>query len=83
MILSLFLDPVLSFMAVIGYIIASIFCMNPLLIGNFSMLYRQDWISGKSAMNTITGIVLCLVLTVAVLVLGVILFQSKDILPTE
>jgi hypothetical protein len=83
MILSLFLDPVLSFMAVIGYIIASIFCMNPLLIGNFSMLYRQDWISGKSAMNAITGIVLCVVLTVAALVLGMILFQRKDILPTE
>jgi hypothetical protein len=81
--ISLFFEPVLSFMAVVGYLIASVFWMNPLLIGNFSMLYRQDWISGKSTIDVITGVVWCLVLTAIALILGVIMFQRKDILPTE
>jgi hypothetical protein len=81
--MSLFLDPVLSFMAVVGYLIASVFWMNPLLIGNFSMLYRQDWISGKATIDITTGTVLCFVLTVVALILGVIMFQRKDILPAE
>jgi hypothetical protein len=81
--MSLFLNPVLSFMTVIGYLIASVFWMNPLLIGNFTMLYRQDWISGGSTISVMAGIGLCLGLTAAVFGLGVILFQRKDILPTE
>jgi hypothetical protein len=81
--MSLFLDPVLSFMAVVGYLIASVFWMNPLLIGNFSMLYRQDWISGKATIDITTGTVLCFVLIVVALILGVIMFQRKDILPAE
>lgn len=82
-VMSLFIDPVLSLMIMIGYMIASVFWMNPLLIGNFSMLYRQDWVSGSPEISAITGIVLCFVLIFIALVVGAFMFQKKDILPSE
>ena len=83
MVMSLFVSPVLSFMTVVGYMIASVFWTNPLLIGSYSMLYRQQWVSGKSTISLMTGMLLCFVLTVTTLVVGVLMFQKKEILPSE
>ena len=82
-VLSLFLDPVFSFMAAIGYMSASVFWMSPLLIGNFSMLYRQAWISGKAEMSTAMGMVCCLCSMILTMIGGIYMFRRKDILPEE
>jgi hypothetical protein len=82
-VLSLFLDPVISFMAVVGFMVISVFWMHPFLIGNFSMLYRQEWVSGKPEMSVDIGIILCFVLLIATFTFGIIMFRKKDILPAE
>ena len=82
-VISLFFNPVLSFMFIVGYMIASVFGMNPFLIGNYAMLYRQEWISGNQAISVMTGILICFLLTIITLAAGMYVFQKKDILPLE
>jgi len=82
-VLSLFLDPVFSFMLVIGYMVASVFWTSPLLIGSFSMLYRQEWVSGQSEMTLTAGMLWCLCLTALAIIGGIYMFRRKDILPSE
>ena len=81
--MSLFISPVVSLMITIGYMIASVFWMNPLLIGNFSMLLRQDWISGNPDISVPVGVVICIILILVSSFAGIYMFQRKDILPLE
>ena len=82
-VMSLFFNPVLSFMIIVGYLIASVFWVNPLLIGNFSMLYRQEWVSKKPALSLMTAMMICFFLAIITFAVGVYVFQKKDILPSE
>ena len=81
--MSLFISPVVSLMITVGYMIASVFWMNPLFIGNFSMLLRQDWISGNPDISVSVGVVICIILIFASNLAGICMFQRKDILPSE
>ncbi len=80
-VLSLFVGPVLSFMLNIAYMTASVFWMKPFFIGNYSMLYRQSWVSGNTNLSVTGGILRCLVLASLSFAVGMLLFQKKDILP--
>lgn len=80
-VLSLFTGPVAAFMGMVGYLIASAFWKSPLLLGNFSMVYRQDWVSGGRGISLAGGAGLCLFLSAAVCLTGGYLFSRKDILP--
>ncbi len=80
-VISLFVGPVLAFMAIFGYMIASVFWMHPLLAGSYSMLYRQDWVSGRPVISVATGMLLCPALIIFALAAGILMFQRKDILP--
>lgn len=81
-VLSLFAGPVFAFMGMTAYLIASVFWKSPFLLGNFSMLYRQDWVCGGSGISLEGGIGWCLALTASACVLGCHLFSRKDVLPT-
>ena len=80
---SFMMSPVLAFMLVIGYLIASVFWMQPYWIGNFAMIYRQSWISGRLDLTVDTGVQICVVLIILSCVLGIFLFEIKDILTEE
>lgn len=81
--LSLFINPVISLMITVGYMVASVFWMNSLFIGNYSMLLRQDWISGNPDISVPIGVVVCMILIFATSFAGIYMFQRKDILPLE
>lgn len=80
---SLFFEPVLSFLCTVGYLIASVFWTSPILIGNFAMLLRQNWLSGKPLLNDLAGVFICIAMTSIVVFVGVRSFQKKDILSEE
>lgn len=79
-VLSFFISPVLSFMLMLGYLIASVFWMKPYWIGNFAMLYRQRWVSGCVDLTVDAGIQICVVIIILSSVLGIFLLERKDIL---
>uniref|UniRef100_UPI004056CB99 DUF2705 family protein n=1 Tax=Agathobacter sp. TaxID=2021311 RepID=UPI004056CB99 len=81
--MSLFISPVISLMLTVGYMVASVFWMNPLFIGNYSMLLRQDWISCNPDISVPVGVVICIILIFATSFAGIYMFQRKDILPSE
>lgn len=82
-VLSFMISPVLAFMFMVGYLIASVFWMQPYWIGNFAMIYRQGWVSGRADLSVNTGIQICVVLIVLSYMLGIFLFERKDILTEE
>ena len=81
--MSLFISPVISLMITVGYMVVSVFWMNPLLIGNYSMLLRQGWISGNPDISVSVGVVLCIILIYDIGLAEIFMFQRKDILPSE
>lgn len=81
--LSFWVNPVFAFMINVAYLIAAIFIPSPSLLGNFAMLYRQNWVSGNQAIDWDIGILLCTLLLIATIVIGLVLFEKKDILPEQ
>lgn len=79
-VLSLFMDPVISFMLNIAGLVDSVFWMNPLLAGNYAMLYRQEWVCRGSGISPDVGAALCLGLFAMAAAAGAIFFRKKDIL---
>lgn len=79
-VLSLFMDPVISFLINIAGLAASVFWRNPLLAGNYAMLYRQDWVCSRSGISPAAGAALCLGLFSMAAALGILFFRKKDIL---
>ena len=45
-ILSLFIQPIISFFLMLAYLIVSAYCIHPVFLGNYAMLKRQDFVSG-------------------------------------
>lgn len=78
--MSLFLEPLLAFFAVLSYLVASVFWTSPALIGNYSMLQRGKLLSGNPAISVQNCFVFCLSLVGITFVLGIKLFRGKDIL---
>lgn len=78
-ILSLFIEPVLSFLAMFSILVASVFWMTPWLIGNFSMLLRMDFVSGNQCISFANCLIGCSMMICASCALGTSAFNLKDI----
>lgn len=81
MALSLILEPMLALFFMLGYLTASVFWAAPALLGNYAMLRRQIFWSGKAAFSVsgcVTGCVLC---SLAALAAGGLVISKKDIFP--
>lgn len=78
-ILSLFIDPVLSFLTMFSVLIASVFWMTPLLLGNFSMLLRTDFISRNQSISFSNCLVRSFLTICIACIGGTNAFNRKDI----
>lgn len=77
--LSLIMEPVLALFFMLGYLTASVFWTAPALLGNYSMLLRQDFLSGHeeiSFFNCLAGCGLCVA---AALAAGCGIIKKKDV----
>lgn len=82
-IISLFIQPILSFFLMSAYLIASVFWMKPIFLGNYSMLLRQEFISGNlsiSLQNCLSG---CILLITIAITVGMLCFKNRDIFPQQ
>lgn len=78
--LSLILEPALALFLMLGYLTASVFWASPLLLGNFSMLLRQDVLSGISGVCFQNCAFLCTLWSAGAMLLGAGWIGRKDIL---
>ena len=83
MVLSLVLGPVLALFLMLGYLTASIFWTSPLLLGNYAMLLRQDFLSGHGAISFSNCLAGCGGCIVAILAVGCGYIKKKDVFATE
>lgn len=79
LVLSLILEPALSLFLMLGYLTASVFWASPAFLGNFSMLLRQDFLSGIPGINFPGCLLICTLWSAAVLALGKSWIRRKDI----
>lgn len=79
LVLSLILEPALSLFLMLGYLTASVFWASPAFLGNFSMLLRQDFLSGIPGINFPDCLIICTLWSAAVLALGKSWIRRKDI----
>ena len=77
-ILSLFIQPVISFFIMFAYLIASAYCMNPAFLGNYAMLKRQDFTSGVSSISPQNCLISCMLLIIIAVTAGTLCFKRKD-----
>lgn len=76
---SLALGPALSLFLTLGYLTASVFWASPRLLGNFSMLLRQDFLSGIPEICFRNCLFLCAAWSVGALALGAVWIGRKDL----
>lgn len=76
---SLALGPALSLFLTLGYLTASVFWASPWLFGNFSMLLRQDFLSGIPEICFRNCLFLCAAWSVGALSLGAVWIGRKDL----
>lgn len=76
---SLALGPALSLFLTLGYLTASVFWASPWLLGNFSMLLRQDFLSGIPEICFWNCLFLCAAWSVGALALGAVWIGRKDL----
>lgn len=77
--ISLALEPALALFLMLGYLTASVFWASPLLLGNFSMLLRQDFLSGIPEICIQNCLLLCAAWSTGALALGARWTERKDI----
>ncbi len=76
---SLALGPALSLFLMLGYLTASVFWASPWLLGNFSMLLRQDFLSGIPEICFQNCLFLCAAWSIGALSLGAVWIGRKDL----
>lgn len=76
---SLALGPALSLFLTLGYLTASVFWASPRLLGNFSMLLRQDFLSGIPEICFRNCLFLCAAWSIGALSLGAVWIGRKDL----
>ena len=76
---SLALGPALSLFLMLGYLTASVFWASPWLLGNFSMLLRQDFLSGIPEICFRNCLFLCAAWSIGALSLGAVWIGRKDL----
>ena len=79
MMLSLALEPAMALFLTLGYLTASVFWASPGFLGNFSMLLRQDFLSGNPAICFRNCLMLCGLWNAVVLLFGMRWIRRKDI----
>lgn len=79
MTLSFILSPVYSFFIVMCYLIASAYYCSPALIGNFSMIIRNQLFEPDGS-NNLTAIIVNISLIVIIILIGLFYFRKHDIL---
>lgn len=77
--ISLALEPALALFLMLAYLTASVFWASPWLLGNFSMLLRQDFLSGIPEICIRNCLLLCAAWSAGALALGAGWIGRKDI----
>lgn len=77
--ISFILKPLLSYICVFVFLAVSIYFYSPFLIGNFSVVCRND-IFKVDGINTYVAILVCMVIILFVLIFGKHYFKKYDIL---
>lgn len=82
MTVSLFVKPLISFIITTAILLLSAYYTTPILIGNYSMPLRSDWML-VNGVNFTVGIVFSVVLILVSVMVGGVVFQRRDILKGE
>ena len=82
MLLSLYIKPVFSFLAILAVLTASAYCASPLLIGNYAMLLRSDAIV-SGGVSAPVGLALCLAAALAAVAAGAMLIKHRGLLDLD
>ena len=78
MLLTLFMKPVIAFLATCSYYIAGIYYANPVMLSNYAMPVRSAEI-GIYNFDWGTGMILCAVLSIAAVIAGVYRINHMDL----
>ncbi|MFP3154663.1 hypothetical protein LQZ18_09600 [Lachnospiraceae bacterium ZAX-1] len=79
MTLSLFLNPIFSFFAILSFLMASIYLPAPYMIGNYAMPMRYDWII-QNGLPYQPGFTIVAMLLIASVAIGFARFHFYDII---
>lgn len=82
MTLSLFIRPMFDFFAVAVLLLASAYLLSPLLIGNYAMAFRYDWML-KAGVSMGAGMRMAAILLLLAVLSGLVRFRLYDILESE
>lgn len=82
MTLSLFIRPMFGFFAVAVLLLASAYLLSPLLIGNYAMAFRYDWML-KAGVSMGAGMRMAAILLLLAVLSGLVRFRLYDILESE
>ncbi len=82
MTLSLFIRPMFGFFAVAVLLLASAYLLSPLLIGNYAMAFRYDWML-KAGVSMGAGMRIAAILLFLAVLSGLVRFRLYDILENE
>ena len=82
MTLSLFMKPVFSFFVVACLLLTSAYRLSPLLLGNYAMAYRYNWML-KKGVSISVGFTVSVALLLVSILLGLVKFRFYDILERE
>lgn len=82
MTLSLFLKPMFSFFAVAVLFLSSAYLLTPLLIGNYAMAFRYNWML-KEGVSISVGFGVSIGLLLLSALVGLVRFRYYDILESE
>ncbi len=82
MTLSLFIRPMFGFFAVAVLLLASAYLLSPLLIGNYAMAFRYDWML-KAGVSMGAGMRIAAILLFLAVLTGLVRFRLYDILESE
>lgn len=76
---SMIIKSIFSYLLIVFYIVSSVYTQTPLLIGNYLMGARNDIII-TTGLNGYDGILICIWLMLFSIILGLYVFEKKDIL---
>lgn len=82
MTMSLFIRPMFGFFAVAVLLLASAYLLSPLLIGNYAMAFRYDWML-KAGVSMEAGMRIAAILLFLAVLSGLVRFRLYDILESE
>lgn len=82
MILSLILKPVWAYLFIVVYVIASVYFRVPFLIADYTMILRNQCVMFQG-IDSAWGLFTLLTLIIIEIVMGIFIFQKKDLLKKE